>query len=248
MQTELTGRQVVVTKKLRAQAEAGLNRIERILARATSKAAAGKAAAAKKSGGNSAHVVLSAVKYRQTAEVTVKTKNVEIVGLCESTTMETALHDALVKVEKQALKHMSKLRELKRKPKEEKVTAESVSPRTRKAVHVESGEDENETPLRRAKKTAAGARNGAAARNGNAAAVASVPVLVHSFPAKALVQEPHILRSRDSVALRPMSLEEAVKEAEFRDRDVFVFRDKVGSVMVLHRKRDGKIELIEAPM
>jgi putative sigma-54 modulation protein len=49
------------------------------------------------------------------------------------------------------------------------------------------------------------------------------------------------------VALRPMSLEEAVKEAAFRDRDVFVFRDHGGQAMVLYRKRDGKMELIEVP-
>ena len=55
------------------------------------------------------------------------------------------------------------------------------------------------------------------------------------------------MRSDDAVALRPMTLEEAIKEAHFRDRDVFVFRDKKGRVMVLHRTRDGKLELIEAP-
>ena len=44
-----------------------------------------------------------------------------------------------------------------------------------------------------------------------------------------------------------MSLEEAVKEAEFRDREVFVFRDPSGQVKVLHRKRDGRMELIELP-
>jgi putative sigma-54 modulation protein len=49
------------------------------------------------------------------------------------------------------------------------------------------------------------------------------------------------------VALRPLTLEEAIKEAQFRDRDVFVFRDPKGKVMVLHRTRDGKMELIEAP-
>jgi putative sigma-54 modulation protein len=47
--------------------------------------------------------------------------------------------------------------------------------------------------------------------------------------------------------MRPMTIEEAVKEAEFRDRDVFVFRDPQGRVKVLHRKKDGKMELIEAP-
>jgi putative sigma-54 modulation protein len=38
-----------------------------------------------------------------------------------------------------------------------------------------------------------------------------------------------------------------VKEAEFRDREVFVFRDHAGQVRVLHRKKDGKMELIEVP-
>ena len=33
----------------------------------------------------------------------------------------------------------------------------------------------------------------------------------------------------------------------FCDREVFVFRDLEGRVKVLHRKRDGRMELIEAP-
>ncbi|HWC17055.1 MAG TPA: ribosome-associated translation inhibitor RaiA [Terriglobales bacterium] len=81
---------------------------------------------------------------------------------------------------------------------------------------------------------------------GNSPATA-VPVVVHSFPAIARMTETHVVKSADSVAVHPMTLEEAVKEAEFRDRDVFVFRDPEGRVKVLHRKRDGKMELIEAP-
>ncbi len=75
----------------------------------------------------------------------------------------------------------------------------------------------------------------------------SVPVVVHKFPAVAKSTEVHLVRSDDAVAIRPMTLEEAIKEAHFRDRDVFVFRDPKGRVMVLHRTRDGKMELIEAP-
>jgi len=44
-----------------------------------------------------------------------------------------------------------------------------------------------------------------------------------------------------------MSLEVAVKEAACRDRDVFVFRDTLGQAMVLHRQRDGRMELIQIP-
>ena len=75
----------------------------------------------------------------------------------------------------------------------------------------------------------------------------AVPVVVHGFPAAVRTTEAHIVRSTDSVAMRPMTLEEAVKECEFRDREVFVFRDPAGKVKVLHRTKDGKIELIEAP-
>ena len=76
---------------------------------------------------------------------------------------------------------------------------------------------------------------------------ATVSVLVHKFPSVARTTEVHLVHSKDSVALRPMTLEEAIKEAHFRDKDVFVFRDPQGAVMVLHRTRDGKMELIEAP-
>ncbi len=75
----------------------------------------------------------------------------------------------------------------------------------------------------------------------------AVPVVVHAFPAVARTAEAHVVRTDDSVALKPMTLEEAIKECEFRDREVFVFRDPTGKVKVLHRRKDGKMELIEAP-
>lgn len=80
-----------------------------------------------------------------------------------------------------------------------------------------------------------------------ASASTAVPVVVHKFPAVARTTEAHLVRSQDAVALRPMTIEEAVKECEFRDRDVFIFRDGKGKVKVLHRRKDGKIELIEVP-
>ena len=78
-------------------------------------------------------------------------------------------------------------------------------------------------------------------------APSSVEMVVHKFPAVAKTTEVHLVRSDEAVAMRPMTLEEAIKEAHFRDRDVFVFRDPKGKLMVLHRTRDGKMELIEAP-
>ena len=74
---------------------------------------------------------------------------------------------------------------------------------------------------------------------------AEISLVVHKFPAIAKSTEVHLVRSEDAVAMRPMTLEEAIKEVHFRDRDVFVFRDPKGKLMVLHRTRDGKMELIE---
>lgn len=74
-----------------------------------------------------------------------------------------------------------------------------------------------------------------------------VPLKVHSFPNSVKYTEAHVVKSADSVSFKPLTVEEAVKEAEFRDREVFVFRDPQGRVKVLHRKKDGKMELIEAP-
>ncbi len=85
------------------------------------------------------------------------------------------------------------------------------------------------------------------AKVATAAVSSTVSMVVHRFPAVARSTEVHLVRSDEAVALRPMTLEEAIKEAHFRDRDVFVFRDPKGKLMILHRTRDGKMELIEAP-
>jgi putative sigma-54 modulation protein len=75
----------------------------------------------------------------------------------------------------------------------------------------------------------------------------TVSVLVHKFPSVARTTEVHLVHPKDAIALSPMTLEEAIKEAHFRDRDVFIFRDPKGKSMVLHRTREGKMELIEVP-
>ncbi len=217
MQVEYTGRQVTVTPSLRALAEEGIARIAKILGRTTG-----------------AHVILSAEKYRKTAEVSIKTRLHDILGIAESTSLETALRSALEKAETQAIRCRKKLQAKKRQPKEEKLVAETQLERPRRASAKQaSAENATAAPVSTA--------------NGSGRSKRVIPVTVHSFPAKTPIPEPHVVRSTDSVALRPMTLEEAVKECEFRDREVFVFRDKRGNVKVLHRKRDGKIELIEEP-
>src|SRR5271157_2099290 len=114
MPVECTGRQVAITKPLRTLAEDGIERIARILGKITS-----------------AHVVLTAEKYRQIAEVTIKTRACTLVALCESpASMETALRDALVKAESQATRHKDKQRSRKRQPKQEKSVEEVGVART----------------------------------------------------------------------------------------------------------------------
>ncbi len=88
MVIEYTGRHTTVTAKLKAQAEAGLERICKVTNRCTS-----------------AHVVLIEDKYRRIAELTVQCRGEAIVARCEATEMESALHDALHTVERQAVRH-----------------------------------------------------------------------------------------------------------------------------------------------
>ena len=163
------------------------------------------------------HVILTLEKHRHIAEITIKVRNHPIVGIAESTDMSAAVGEALDKIDRQAIKYKSRWRTKKRQQRK----TEWSKP---------TGKQEAEQNM----------------AVGMSAATA-VPVVVHSFPAVARLTEAHVVKSADSVALRPMTVEEAVKEAEFRDRDVFVFRDPEGRVKVLHRKKDGKMELIEAP-
>jgi putative sigma-54 modulation protein len=55
----------------------------------------------------------------------------------------------------------------------------------------------------------------------------------------------HIVPAPEAMALRPMTIEEAVKEAEAGDRQVFVFRDLAGDLKVLHCAGDGLVRLTE---
>ena len=219
MDIEYTGRQTVITKKLKTQSEAGLARIAKLVGRTAS-----------------AHVFLTTDKYRRIAEVTLKTRGQSLVATCEATDMEVALHDTLCKMEQQIIRHNQKKTAAKRHPKN--------------GVHEVEMEFEGapgvpvKTVAKKAGAAPAAAKNGAATNGKGRKAVAMV---VHSFPSRSPLVEPHIVRSIDSAAMRPMSLEEAVKEAAFRDRDVFVFRDHEGQALVLHRKRDGKMELIQVP-
>ena len=164
-------------------------------------------------------VILAVEKRRHKAEITISPRNGPLVGEAQAGDMIAAVNEALEHLEKQAVKYKTRWRTQKRH------NHKSPSP---KKWNGKSPQEEITTAVGLSENTA-------------------IDVVVHKFPAVAKTTEVHLVRSEDAVAIRPMTLEEAIKEAHFRDRDVFVFRDPKGKVMVLHRNREGKMELIEAP-
>jgi len=169
-------------------------------------------------GGFESKVVLAVEKHRHKAEIAINSRVGDLVALSQAKDMKAAIGSALEHLEKQALKNKTRIITKKR--------------RNHKDV---DRNDEIATPV------------ASTSLRSSAAASSTVSMVVHKFPAFAKSTEVHLVRSDDAVALRPMTLEEAIKEAHFRDRDVFVFRDPKGKLMILHRTRDGKMELIEAP-
>jgi len=167
-------------------------------------------------------VILAVEKHRHKAEITISPRNGPLVGLAQAKDMTVAVNEALDHLEKQAIKYKTRWQAKKRSARK----SEEVKKWNGHAAPEEV--TEIQTTVGMSEKTA-------------------VPVLVHKYPAIAKTTEVHIVRSDEAVAMRPMTLEEAIKEAHFKDRDVFVFRDPKGKLMVLHRARDGKMQLIEVP-
>jgi len=167
-------------------------------------------------------VILAVEKHRHKAEITISPRNGPLVGLAQAKDMTIAVNEALDHLEKQAVKYKTRWMSKKRSARK----TEEVKKWNGHSAHVD--DTGTQTVVGLSEKTA-------------------VPVMVHKSPAVAKTTEVHLVRSDEAVAMRPMTLEEAIKEAPFRARDVFVFRDPKGKVMVLHRTRDGKMELIEAP-
>ncbi len=166
-------------------------------------------------------VILAVEKHRHKAEITISPRNGPLVGLAQAKDMTIAVNEALDHLEKQAIKYKTRWQAKKR-------SARKTEEANKWNGDQSGPQEELQTAVGLTEKTA-------------------VPVVVHKYPAVAKTTEVHLVRSDEAVAMRPMTLEEAIKEAHFKDRDVFVFRDPKGKVMVLHRARDGKMELIEVP-
>src|SRR5258708_3395115 len=173
-------------------------------------------------------VILAVEKHRHKAEITITPRNGPLVGLAQAKDMTIAVNEALDHLEKQAVKYKTRWQAKKRSARK---TEEVKKWNGHSAPRSDLPTDEQNGVL-----TAIGLTE-----------KTTVPVMVPKYPAVAKTTEVHLVRSDEAVAMRPMTLEEAIKETHFRDRDVFVFRDPKGQLMILHRTRDGKMELIEAP-
>jgi putative sigma-54 modulation protein len=220
MEVEFTARQVKISKGMKDGATEGIERIALVL---------GKVTAAK--------LTFWAERHLQIVEITLQSRHHGIVSKGEAVTQESALRQALAHAELQAQRFRDKVRTSKRLPRVAP-TAEARGPRKTGRIALETAE-EPEVDV---------------SQNGHKPAIARPPgkqtkaaITVHSFPGKPAVVEPHILSAAEALAIRPMTIEEAVKEAEFRDRDLLIFRNLAGELFVLHRRRDGKMELVEVP-
>ena len=91
-----------------------------------------------------AHVILSVERHLNHAEVTVNYFNHQLVGLGSSGDLFEAVHSAIEKLEKQAVKHRSKWRDTKRTPRKTSVSPEGVG-----AAPAEPGAEVPETRVHR---------------------------------------------------------------------------------------------------
>jgi len=174
-----------------------------------------------------ASVTFSAQRHEHIVELTLQGRAQKIAATGKANTPESALRQAMAHAEHQALRFRDRRMGSKRLPKEEKVM---TAP-----------------PVARPKSRVSPSVNGAGELGERASKRARASIAVHSFPAKPAVVEPHILKNGEAIAIRPLTIEEAVKEAEFRDRDLLIFRTVGGDTFVLHRRRDGQMELVEIP-
>ncbi len=175
-----------------------------------------------------ASITFSVQRHVQIVELIIQARLQKIAATGKADTLEAALREAIGHAENQARRYRDRKLVSKRLPKEEKVLA--APPVARPKARPTQPEDE-----------------GGEQRPAKSTTRARASIAVHSFPVRTTVVEPHVLKNGEAFALRAMTIEEAVKEAEFRDRDLLIFHNAAGDMYVLHRRRDGEMELVEIP-
>src|SRR3981081_290848 len=128
-------------------------------------------------------VILAVEKHRHKAEITISPRNGSLVGLAQAGDMQAAVNQALHHLETQGVKYKTRWETRKR------------SARKTKEVKKWNGDPSQQEDLQ----TSVGLT-----------LKTSVPVVVHRFPAVAKTTEVHLVRSDEAVAMRPMTLEEAL--------------------------------------
>src|SRR6516164_11860942 len=128
-------------------------------------------------------VILAVEKHRHKAEITINSRVGPLVGLAQAGDMKAAIGEALEHLEKQALRNKTRIITKKRRQQNGKWKGHAApEPPTQAAA--------------------------TAAADGPAPAAS---IVVHKFPAIAKSTEVHLVRTDQAVALRPMTLEEAIK-------------------------------------
>jgi len=109
MNVEITGRHVVITPAIRAYILKRLRKFAKIFGEDIS-----------------FHVIIDVQKERQTAEILLKSKLLDLTGKGQTEDMYSSIVRAIEKIERQALKHKSKVIEVKR----QRAKANSVAERS----------------------------------------------------------------------------------------------------------------------
>lgn len=174
-----------------------------------------------------ASITFSAQRHVHVVELNVQARTQKIAATGKAVTQDAALREAMAHAEHQAHRYRDRRLVSKRLPKEEKVLA--APPVTRPKARANPDPEVEES------------------NSARLAGKARASIAVHSFPSSAAVVEPHILKNGEAIAMKAMTIEEAVKDAEFRDRDLLIFHTASGDMFVLHRRRDGQMELVEIP-
>jgi putative sigma-54 modulation protein len=172
-----------------------------------------------------ANITFGTQRHVHIVDIQLQARTQKFSATGKANTPVAALKEAIERAESQASRYRDRRLVSKRLPKEEKVLTAPPVARPKARAPQPGGEAEQK----------------------KATAKARASIAVHSFPVREAVVEPHILNSGEAIAIKPMTIEEAVKEAEFRDRDLLVFRTASGDLFVLHRRRDGQMELVEVP-
>ena len=127
-----------------------------------------------------ASITFSAQRHVQIVELTVQARSQKIAATGKGDSPDAALREAIAHAEHQAHRYRDRRIVSKRLPKGEKVL--TAPPVARPKARVEPADDAGEDRPARGK--------------------ARASIAVHSFPARATVVEPHILKNGEAIALQ----------------------------------------------